>query len=143
MMDVIEKFRGDYFFLSNFAPCRVTYEGETYPTVEHAFQAAKTLNPQERKIFRHVAEPAEAKKWGKTVTLRPNWESIKTEIMYELVKQKFNNPMYKKKLMATGSSTLLEGNNHKDTFWGVYKGTGDNMLGKILMRVRDELKGEV
>ena len=81
----IERFRGDYFFLSNFAPCNIIYEGKTYRTVEHAFQAAKTLNEEERKIFRHVHEPADAKRWGRQVTLREDWESVRTQVMYELV----------------------------------------------------------
>lgn len=138
----IERFRGDYEFLSNFAPCDVVYEGKTYRTVEHAFQAAKTLNEEERKIFRHVHRPSDAKRWGREVTLRSDWESIKTQVMYELVKQKFNNPMYKEKLLNTGSSLIVEGNDHKDTFWGVCNGTGSNMLGKIIMRVRKELQEE-
>ena len=67
-------------------------------------------------------------------------ESVRTQVMYELVKQKFQNPVYKEKLLSTGSCTLVEGNTHKDTFWGVYNGSGKNMLGKILMRVRNELQ---
>ena len=144
MMNVIDKFKGEYAFLSNFARCNVTYNGRTYRTVEHAFQAAKSLDEKEQKIFLFVSDPAEAKKWGKQVHLRPDWEQVKEAIMKELLRQKFSNVEYKTKLLATNNAKLIEGNNHKDSYWGVYKGVGKNRLGTLLMEVRDELrKGDI
>ena len=143
MENVINKFRGEYAFLSNFAPCKVVYNGRTYRTVEHAFQAAKSLDVSEQKIFLFVGEPSEAKKWGRQIHLRPDWEQVKEGIMKDLLKQKFNNLNYKEKLLATDNSTLIEGNNHKDTYWGVCNGVGKNRLGILLMEVREELRKEV
>lgn len=142
MEKVIDKFRGEYAFLSNFAPCKVTYNGKIYRTVEHAFQAAKSLDEMEQKIFLFVSDPAEAKRWGRQVHLRPDWEKVKENVMKDLLKQKFNNLKYKEKLLATENNTLIEGNNHKDTYWGVCNGIGKNRLGILLMEVRDELRKE-
>lgn len=139
-MNSINRFRGDYFFLSNFAPCKIIYNGKRYRTVEHAFQAAKCLDETEQDIFKFVETPAEAKHWGRTVQLRPDWETVKINIMKELLEQKFKNPTYKKQLLATGECMLIEGNNHKDTFWGVCNGEGKNVLGKLLMDIRKELR---
>lgn len=143
MNNIIDKFRGDYFFLSNFAPCHVYYNGKKFRTVEHAFQAAKCLTDEEQDIFRFVETPAEAKQWGKTVKLRPDWENVKTDIMKDLLRQKFHNTIYRDQLIATGGTKLVEGNNHRDTFWGVCRGVGKNILGELLMEVRTELIKEL
>lgn len=143
MNNTINRFREKYFFLSNFAPCDVYYNGKKFRTVEHAFQAAKCLDEEEQDIFRFAETPAEAKKWGRRVKLRPDWENVKIDIMKELLRQKFNNTVYKEKLLATGDCILVEGNNHRDTFWGVCNGVGKNTLGKLLMEIRDELMGAV
>lgn len=83
----------------------------------------------------------DAKKLGKLVTIRPDWDEIKVEVMYEIVKAKFHyNPDLREMLLATEDAELIEGNWWGDTFWGVCKGQGLNNLGKILMRVRDEYK---
>ena len=142
MEKVIDKFRGEYAFLSNFAPCKVIYNGRTYRTVEHAFQAAKSLDEMEQKIFLFVSDPSEAKRWGRQVHLRPDWEKVKENVMKDLLKQKFNNLKYKEKLLATENNTLIEGNDHKYTYWGVCNGIGKNRLGILLMEVRDELRRE-
>lgn len=139
---MIDKFRGKYMFLSNFEPCKIVYKGRVFSTVEHAFQAAKCLDETEMKLFCFVDTPAEAKKWGRQVKLRPDWESVKLDVMYEFVKQKFSKTKFKELLLDTGDELIVEGNNHKDTFWGVYNGVGENNLGKIIMRVREEIKNE-
>lgn len=136
---MIDKFRGKYFYMSNFAPCRVEYDGIVYPTVEHAFQAAKCADPEERKIFEYVDTPAEAKKWGRQVKLREDWESVKVSIMEDLVRQKFKNTEYRNNLISTGNEPITEGNTHGDTFWGVCWGKGENNLGKIIMKIREEI----
>ena len=143
----IDSFRGEYAFLSNFFPCYVRYEGLEYPTVEHAFQAAKTLDITQRQCFQVCRSPADAKHLGRKVKLREDWEQIKIEVMRQLVRDKFTRNMstvdIKKLLLDTGDAYLEEGNNHKDRFWGTVNGQGQNWLGKILMEIREELKKSV
>lgn len=102
--------------------------------------AAKTLDPQERIQFERIA-PSMAKQLGQRVTLRHDWEEVKLNIMYELNKQKFEwSPELRTALLATGDRYIEETNWWKDTFWGVCNGVGENHLGRILMRIREELK---
>lgn len=130
-------FRGDYAFLSNFHKCKIEFEGYIYPTVEHAFQAAKTFDKEEREKIRSVASPVIAKRIGRKVKLRNDWEIVKSDIMYTLLKKKFADQELKKMLLATGDAELIEGNNHGDRYWGQVNGSGKNMLGKLLMQVRE------
>ncbi len=135
-------FAGDHDFLSNFSFSSVHWEGVSYPTVEHAFQAAKTLDPEERRRVRAASSPAGAKRIGRRVTLRKDWESVKVSIMEQLVREKFTAHLeLRERLLATGGRELVEGNTWNDTFWGVCRGKGKNHLGKILMKVRTELRG--
>ena len=83
-MSKIESFAGEYRFLSNFYPCSVELDGETYPSVEHAYQAAKTLDMEERTVLRTTGPANIVKKLGKRVTMRPNWDQIKVSIMADL-----------------------------------------------------------
>jgi predicted NAD-dependent protein-ADP-ribosyltransferase YbiA (DUF1768 family) len=76
---------------------------------------------------------------GKKNALRPDWEEVKDGIMYKLLKSKFTDPVLRDKLIATGSAELIEGNNHWDRYWGVCRGEGQNKLGKLLMKVREEV----
>lgn len=140
-MKVINNFHGEHGFLSNFCPAEVVLDGVKYPSVEHAYQAAKTLNTTERKQFEN-GTPGNAKRQGRSVTLRPNWKYVKIYIMERLLRQKFSQPPLRRLLLATGDDTLVEGNNWGDTYWGVCRGTGDNHLGKLLMKIRYELKQE-
>ena len=140
--NVIKSFRGKYEFLSNFYPVFVEYEGVRYPSVESAFQAAKSKDPDIRKWFLCCSGPSHAKKIGRKVKLREDWEDIKVDVMYELIRNKFKNLSLKKLLLETEDAELIEGNNHGDKFWGMVNGEGKNMLGKILMDVREELKYE-
>lgn len=113
-----------------------------YPTAEDAFQAAKTINAHAKDLFEKTYGEGTAKKFGKTcVNLRPDWETVKDDIMYDIVLSKFtHNPELKELLIKTGDAYLEETNTWHDTYWGVYNGKGLNKLGKILMRVRDVLK---
>ena|SRR3712207_6611903 len=137
---MIDQFTGKYHFLSNFAACTLDVEGIVCPTVEHAFQAMKSLDPAERACIAGAATPAAAKWAGRKVALREDWEQVKVGIMEDLVRQKFSDPELREKLLATGDEELVEGNTWNDRFWGVCRGQGQNQLGKILMRVRDELR---
>lgn len=139
MTHKIVEFGGDYQFLSNFEPCRVTYDGEIYSTVEHAYQAAKTLDTQQREVIRDCETASKAKRFGQRVLMRDDWEKIKLGVMKELLEQKFSKEPYKSKLLGTGTMDIEEGNWWGDTFWGVCEGKGDNHLGKMLMQIREEL----
>ena len=137
---VIDSFKGKYFFLSNFYESPVIYEGITYLNNEAAFQAQKTLTNKERLAF-SMLNPSQAKKLGRSVSLRSDWEDIKIDIMYNICKAKFTqNETLKTKLLKTGDATLIEGNTWGDKIWGQVNGVGENNLGKILMRIREELK---
>lgn len=138
--EIIDDFRGEYRFLSNFQASTIEYEGLLYPSVETAYQAAKTEDMVKRELFTHMS-PTEAKRAGRCVTMRADWDDIKYGIMYFLVRQKFTiHPTLAKKLLATGNKLLVERNWWGDTYWGVCKGKGKNELGKILMLVRESLK---
>lgn len=137
----IREFRGDYFFLSNFYEAPVTFQGLTYGSNEAAFQAQKCLDLTERAEFTAL-RPSDAKRRGRRVCLRPDWETVKVELMEQIVRAKFTqNEDLKAMLLATGDALLEEGNNWNDTFWGVHKsnGRGQNHLGRILMKIRAEL----
>lgn len=140
---MIKEFRGDYRFLSNFYPVTISYDGLYYPSVEHAFQAAKTNSVEDKLKICNAESPGIAKRMGRMVELRPDWEQVKIPIMTELVRIKFRNPGLRAMLIRTGLNELCEGNWWHDEFWGVdcVTGNGQNHLGKILMMVRDEIMG--
>lgn len=139
-MKIIDSFDGEYFFLSNFSPILVVFDGRVCRTSESAFQMMKTLDPKLRDKIAN-ANPSEAKRLGRRVKLREDWEEVKDKIMYEIVLSKFSNyESLKKQLLDTGDAILIEGNTWNDTYWGVCNGVGENHLGQILMRVREELR---
>lgn len=137
---IIDKFDGEYAFLSNFFNSNFTLELQIWPTVEHWYQAHKTKNFVMQEIVRHSNSAYLAKKQGRKLLLREDWnDDLALEIMYQGVKAKFDqNYLLRKKLVATGDAELIEGNTWNDTFWGVCNGRGKNNLGKILMRIREE-----
>lgn len=141
---VINSFHDDYDFLSNFYPCKVRCFDHFYQSVEHAYQASKTTNLVERQLFRNSNLTAgQAKKLGRTITIRENWEEKKYKFMKELVEYKFHtNEELKQKLIATGDAELIEGNWWGDTYWGVCNGIGHNHLGNLLMRIRDDVQDD-
>lgn len=143
-MAAIDRFREKYAFLSNFHPSEVGMDGILYPTVEHAYQAAKTLNPGLRAAIRNAGTPGYAKQMGRAVKLRDDWESVKLDVMLDLLRKKFSHEDFKRQLLATGDSTLIEGNDWGDHFWGMSgyhpKRVGLNHLGRLLMQVRSEIR---
>jgi ribA/ribD-fused uncharacterized protein len=138
---VIDNFRGQYRFLSNF------YVEAHGKTVEHFFQAAKTTTSLDFAYVYGADTPGEAKRRGKLIKLDPEWENIKLGVMYALVKEKFEDEELRDLLLATGDAELIEGNTWCDNYWGnctcrrCGHNPGENHLGKILMRVRGELTG--
>lgn len=136
----VKAFTGEYRFLSNFYRCLVGYENVIYRTLEHAYQASKTISHRERLVIYEKPTAAEAKRGGQGVTLREDWEDVKYAIMYSLVLDKFTrNRDLKTMLLKTGNMELIEGNWWGDTYWGVCNNIGNNYLGKILMEVRIRL----
>ena len=141
MKKIIDSFSDEFECFSNFYIEDVEFEGIVYPSNEHAFQAAKTLDINERKEIAKALTPGRAKRMGRKVKLRSDWENIKTDVMKELVFKKFSNKeILKAKLLDTEDAILIEGNNWGDKIWGQVNGIGENRLGKILMKVREELK---
>lgn len=137
---MIDSFKGEYAFLSNFYEAPVEIYGLRYRNNEAAFQAQKVFDESERKKFTTL-DARSAKKLGRTVPLRWDWEDVKLSIMYDVCYAKFTlNPQLAEKLIATGDELLVEGNTWNDRFWGVYNGEGRNHLGKILMQIRAELQ---
>lgn len=140
----ISSFMDKYHFLSNFHITPILYEGVTYPSVEHAFQAAKTLNKAERMSILKAFSPGVTKRIGKTVSLRDDWESVKVNIMRDLLEIKFSDPDLREKLLSTKDARLIEGNTWGDKYWGCifYKGNwvGSNKLGELLMNLRSQLR---
>jgi ribA/ribD-fused uncharacterized protein len=154
---VIDEFRGKYFFLSNFYRCSVKYDGNFYPSAEHAFQAAKALSKKDRKLVQFADTAQDAKRLGRTLPLRERWDKIKKDHMLAVLEAKFTDDELAEKLRLTGSATLIEGNTWNDRYWGACRTDpfggatiwpsqrpgitwhGENHLGILLMQVRENL----
>lgn len=139
---MIDSFRGEFAFLSNFHPSVIYVNGLRYATVEHAFHAAKAIDPEHHELIRCAPTPGEAKKLGKMIAIRLDWDEVRVDMMRTLIQKKFENPFLRPLLLATGDAELIEKNHWHDNFWGVYKGEGHNWLGKILMEVRAQIQKE-
>lgn len=145
-MKTIKYFKDDYSYLSNFYKCNLRYKGINYNSVEHAYQSLKPTSVIEAKIIRECYHPSSAKKLGRTCSIRPDWEKVKEDIMYQLVFRKFKqNKKLRNKLFKTTGAILVEGNTWHDNEWGncycihCSHIVGKNMLGKILVNVRRNL----
>lgn len=143
----IAHFDGEFRFLSNFYPFQVKMEGMVYPSVEHAYQAAKSLDMVDRRMIAELSTPGKAKRAGRILRIRNDWMNIRIPVMEYLVRQKFGkNSILREKLIETYPEELIEGNDWGDTFWGMvaeYKDKnpmwiGENHLGEILMKIRQE-----
>lgn len=144
---VIAGFKNEYRWASNFGPARLTIHSVEYPTAEHAYQAQKILDREARLRIAALESPGEAKRYGRHVELRPDWEHVKKIIMLQVVLAKFaQNEDLGRLLTATEDAMLIEANSWHDNFWGSCLcrrcGNGDlnyglNYLGRILMMVRD------
>jgi ribA/ribD-fused uncharacterized protein len=149
---VIDSFHNEYRFLSNFYPCVVEFEDMFYQSTEHAYQAAKTVDHLERVRVRECPSPGSAKRMGRTVTLRPDWEDVKLAIMEHLLLEKFDDPELKGRLLDTGEEVLVEGNTWHDNYFGICScgrcspettgiaDIGENHLGRLLMKVRTAIR---
>ena len=147
---MIDNFSEKHFFLSNFYNVYVEYDGMIYCSTEAAFQAAKTMDMAERARIARLS-PSDAKRAGRRLQLRPDWESVKDSVMYDVCFAKFTtNDSFRlrERLLETEDEELIEGNTWHDNYWGnctcdkCKDIPGRNQLGKTLMRIRDELRSE-
>ena len=140
---MINTFKGEYRWLSNFWPIAVELDGVYYPSVEHAYQASKTNNFADREKILLCQTPGQAKRYGACLVCREGFKGFKgsrIEIMKGLLVQKFENPYLRKQLLATGNTVLVEGNWWGDTFWGNCAGVGRNHLGELIMDIRGDIR---
>jgi N-glycosidase YbiA len=139
----IRQFTREYTFLSNFSRSIIEWQGHTFPTVEHAYQWEKMAHPEDRARVLKAKTPGDAKRMGRRGIMRPGWDRVKDNIMLQLLRYKFQQPLRAKMLLETGDEELQEGNNWGDYYWGICNGFGENRLGKLLMQVRAELEADL
>jgi hypothetical protein len=147
MNRIILLFAGKYAFLSNFHPCPIVFLGKSYPTSEHAFQSLKMTDPVNAETVRNAPTPGQAKHLGRYYPMRSDWDDKRIDTMYEILRVKFHLPDMKQALLETENAMLIEGNYWNDTFWGMVQVSevvweGENILGKILMDIRNEIQWE-
>lgn len=138
---MIKEFQGKYRWLSNFWPCDVDLYEETYPSVEHAYQSAKSNSIFWKNYCQKTPNPGKVKRESTKVHLIDNWNTKRVDIMRELIDKKFNKDPFMSLLIDTKGIYLQEGNKWNDTFWGVDLDTdkGKNILGRLIMEKRDML----
>lgn len=127
------RFKDQYYFLSNFYYMPITTELGSFECVESAYQAYKC--PERAAEFYEIT-PKMAQYLGQEVELRKDWLDVRVPIMRKLLKIKFSDEFLFKKLKAITEPIVFE-NYWGETFWGICKGEGENMLGKLLMEIRD------
>lgn len=143
-MKPILGFDGEYRWLSNFHPAPVTVIGFDYQNTEAAYQAAKTINLDERAQFQNLTG-GQAKRAGKKLKMRDDWHLVKFEVMELVLRAKFMaHPDLAKKLVATRDAEIIELNTWGDTTWGQIRNSqgnliGQNYLGKLLMNIREDV----
>lgn len=141
---MIKEFQGEFRWLSNFTPCHINLDGRDFTSVEHAYMSAKSDSADWKDFCQKEMSAGLVKKRSRYIQLVNNWENIKVDIMRECISQKFEHPFLKEKLLATGNVHIQEGNMWNDKFWGVCLKTnkGQNILGKLIMEKREQLKGD-
>lgn len=136
------KFRDDFRFLSNFYPCKIIAWGMEFPTAEHAYVASKTEDTVLRKEITELSTPGKAKRFGRKLVLREDWERIKVRVMRQILLRKFAHADLMKSLQSV-EGEIVEENVWHDNFWGACLCSGcatkekKNTLGKLLMEIRD------
>lgn len=136
----IDSFKDGFAFLSNFEPATTSYKGLEFPTTEHAYQAAKAITMKDMEAVRNCLTAGAAKRLGRKIMIRQDWEEVRIPLMMNFLRQKFQLQPRKDLLLSTGDHELIEGNTWGDTFWGICDGKGENWLGKCLMHIRKELR---
>jgi len=125
--------------LSNFYPHKIVYGGELYSTSEHAYQAAKFLDPDIKQMMRESSTQGQVKRLSRKYPndIREDWNIVRIGVMYDILKIKFSDEKLRQKLLGV-DEPIVEHNDWGDTFWGVCDGKGENKLGKILERIKME-----
>ena len=123
----------------------IVYDGRVYPSSEHAFQAAKSDDPRIKETIRQAKTPGKSKQLGRECKCRSDWDCVKEDIMLDILRLKFGEPILRKLLLSTRTYELIEGNYWHDNYWGVCAcdacpGAGRNALGELLMKLRYELR---
>lgn len=139
-MGEIKGFFKEHRWLSNFSDAWVKMDNRWYSSVEHAYQAAKTFDEDLRTQIRNAPTPGQAKKLGKELIPRDDWDEVKEDVMTDLLIQKFCQSEYRELLLATENMYLEETNTWGDVYWGVCNGRGLNRLGEIIMGLREDLQ---
>lgn len=136
---MIERLAGEYIYLSTIflAPC--VYDGVTYRTAEHAFQAARLDSTELRNKIKIITSPFDVKSFAKSLPPRRGWGTLRLKAMEEILTSKFSDTVLAQKLLSTGHQEIVHENNWKDVYWGKFNGVGANHLGVLLMKVRDNL----
>lgn len=134
----IDGFVNEHYFMSNFYRSSLWIDEKKYPSAEHAYHAHKTLDPAVSETISHAKTAWEAKRLGRCVQLRPDWDDVKVDIMTKILRAKFENPLIRTLLIATSPKKLINRNSWNDKFWGVCRGEGLNTLGVLLENLRDE-----
>lgn len=151
---MINSFKGEYEFLSNFYPVQVYYMGFVFPSSEHAYQASKTFDYDFRLMIAKMPKAGTAKWWGSKegmkrfgCQIRKDWDLEKDKIMFDILLKKFgNNNEMRDLLIQTGDQELVEGNYWHDNYWGncvcqkCRHSRGKNKLGEHLMNIRTIFK---
>lgn len=146
MTNVVSSFRGEWACFSNFFPRAITVAGVRYPSVEHFFQCSKCTDLVEKENIRQCATPTEAKHLGRAARCRPDWNDVRVKAMYTGVKAKFVQHADLRAVLLATDNTIVEGNTRHNNFWGqcdcydCQHVTSKNFLGRILMKVRTELR---
>lgn len=137
----IYSFRNEFFFLSNFYPVNIEIDGKTYASSEHYYQACKASDPEEHERIRKAPSAALTKKVAREIkSFDKEWHTNRIGVMKKALEAKFAIPELRDALLATDGFELEEGNWRHDDFWGRCTEKGQNMLGKMLMQIRENLK---
>lgn len=136
----INGFFGEYRWLSNYGLCQIPYKGIIFPSTEHAYQAMKVDDKLVWEAFAAMPECKHSRRIGQFLKMREDWNTYRVQVMEEVCRIKFQIPLFKERLLETGDKELIENNWWNDRFWGKHDGDGENTLGKILMKIRDEIK---
>ena len=155
---MINSFKGRWAFLSNFYPCKIEHQGITYPSTEHYYVAMKVNTDQlingrlypfsdVRELVARVNTPGQVKRFGRSFILRSDWNDVRLDVMEWGLREKFKDEKLSEMLLQTGNEELVECNYWHDNFFGSCTcdkcgNKGQNNLGKLLMKIRSELKGE-
>ncbi|WIG59866.1 MAG: uncharacterized protein OJF49_002614 [Ktedonobacterales bacterium] len=143
-MILFASLKGEYGCFSNFAPYPITLKEKVWPTSEHYFQAQKFAGTEHEEAIRLAKSPLVAARMGRSRQrpLRADWDAVKDEVMLEALRAKFTQHAdLRETLLATGDALIVE-HRARDAYWGDGPdGSGRNMLGLLLMRVREELRG--